>query len=176
LVAAGTIAACGGSDTETPPVDAGMDVQADHFVAPPVDAGVDSPPPPVDAGCMPVDADLNAIGFPDATINEAGATTNDCVACAHQYCQTYLDQCNGDCVCKNLIVGVLDCITADGGLNCASGLIGNPDQTAISFGECVYAGCMKRCGLPAIPEGGVDAPPADAPAADSAPVDAAGGG
>jgi hypothetical protein len=157
-----SFAACGGS-SESGPVDAGIDVAVDHYVAPVPDVGIDSPPDLGTDAC-PVDADLNNIMFPDATIGDSGATTADCYACTHSKCQQLLDTCNNDCACKGPIEGFFNCLQDDGGLStCGPGLLG-ADTNGQNLGLCVYTGCQAACGLPSFPEGGVEGGGTDAPA------------
>jgi hypothetical protein len=146
------------NDQGTPPVDSGGDshkkTDAGH------DAGFDAGIVDAPAEACGLDANLETIVLPDASIGTS--SIGACLACTKASCNTQLEACNGDCACKEALVTVIECVAAGGAfLTCAEPVAS--EMNAENLALCVYAGCPVACGITAAtPEGGADAPP-DAP-------------
>lgn len=157
---------CGGeSSTATPSSDASADQTADRGS----DAVVDAAP---DVAACVSDADLNNLNLPDASINDAGASTSSCVACLKQHCQSEVNACNAICECRAVVVDFLDCVAKGGAIvTCFLQSSGNLPQEVAGVGQalgvCLYTSCQKACGAPSFDAGLPDAKPADGAAADS---------
>ena len=166
---------CGGSSSDnsgTPDASNGGDAVVDHFT-PPVDAGTDAPK---DTGvACAVDADLNTFNPPDASIGDSGATTGGCVTCTRAKCGSELNDCNGDCDCKQALLDFFACIqTGKSLISCGQSVSAGlpPDTTATlqALGLCLYGGCKTECNVPTLggdagKDGATDAQ-ADAPDGD----------
>jgi len=146
-----SVASCGGGSTSD---DAGADTSTqDVQKEAAIDTGVkDSGPAP----CA-VDADLNTLQIPDATL-EGGINTGVCWGCLKGSCQTYINQCNTSCDCKQGVLDFLDCMGKGGQIQtCAAGLATIDPNFALQFGGCAYGNCQTQCGLPNLGDAAADA-------------------
>jgi hypothetical protein len=89
-----------------------------------------------------------------------------CIGCVKSACPSQLTDCNADCACNNLIVGVFECFIAKGqDPSCLAGLAGaaTGDTAEKNLVQCVFA-CQHEClggGGDGGKDGGSDAPDAD---------------
>jgi hypothetical protein len=148
-VGALSISSCGGSSTTD---DAGQDVTApDVQKEAAADVVKDTQPPP----CM-VDADLNTLQIPDASI-DGGVNTGVCWSCLKGGCQSYITQCNMTCDCKQGVIDFLNCMNKGGTLQaCGAGLATIDPNFAFAFGSCAVSNCTTQCGLSGLLDAGKD--------------------
>src|SRR5580692_7442886 len=123
------------------------------------DAGHDSGPPdagPADSGApessatdtstamdtampaCPIEASLETLNLPDATIPGGDASVGSCLGCAKQNCESAEMACDMDCACKEALEGLVACIGGPASMveQCALAAVGtNPN--AFTLGECI---------------------------------------
>jgi len=173
---------CGGSTSSGSPPDAGAhdsataDVTIDQLVgdAPagdaPVDAGSDDV---TDAGC-PIDADLETIVIPDASLPD-DASTGSCFACARASCSAQIMACNDDCACKTALVGLIGCATSGTSLQTCLGSALEP--SSLNLVSCIAGDCVAACGISSLlphDSGSDSADGASADGAEDAPPESGG--
>lgn len=151
-VGALSISSCGGGST------GGDDAAADN-TAPDAqkEAAADTGVKDSGPGPCAVDADLNTLQIPDATI-DGGINTGVCWSCLKGGCQMYINQCNMTCDCKQGVLDFLDCMGKGGTIqSCAAGLAAIDPNFALQFGTCAYGNCQTQCGLPNLSDASLDA-------------------
>jgi hypothetical protein len=134
---------------------------APEAAVPTPDAGretsVGAPEPTLEGGPAdaspdaPLGLDLDACslpdgGIPDASLDDAGATTTSCLACIDASCATQAATCNGDCVCAGDVVALFVC-TASGqsAPACLASTSTSSAFSALAF--CAGLSCGAPCGL-----------------------------
>jgi hypothetical protein len=161
LVAGGfAVQACGGTQSDSTPVDAGQDV---------VDASVkDTNAPDVKDSAPPCDPTADFLkDIPDASLADGATTSGICLACAKTKCKNELAACSKDCACQSLAGDAIDCYlkstskaTSDL-IKCVSGFAGVSTSTRnIGLGVfgCINNECPDECATAAFnPDAGADA-------------------
>ncbi len=159
----GLVQGCGATESNTS--DAGPDTTEDRAKAP-VDTGADTSRSKRDAAsdaiedtpseACGIDADLETISIPDATIGSSSVGL--CLMCAKAGCNSEIEACNADCACKEALVEVLACVSAGTAfITCAEEAAS--EMNAEELGLCIYSACPVACGIKAAtPEGGTDGP------------------
>ncbi len=157
---ASAIAGCGG-DTETTPTP-GTDAGGTKDTGAADTSTSDASVPPVDSAVACVtDASLND-PVVDAAIDDAGASTGLCSACAQTKCTTEVTACNGECECVKAISGLFTCLGEGGSIiTCGSAILGGNSTQAAPLGQCLFTNCAAPCGIK-FPGSGGDAGPKDA--------------
>jgi len=176
------IVACGGSSDNGPgttaTADSGPDTNANVPDSNTPDTNVpdtnvpDTTPPPV----VCVDASLTALSVPDASLDDAGATTGTCLACANTSCTSDITACQGDCACLDALVCVYqncgtelgnttslaECAASASCISLSGGAAGIP-TALLSLATCIQKSCGPQCGTPATPDSGTPDGESDAP-------------
>lgn len=139
--------------------DAGPDVTKDEGIDQGVDTGADVPQDAGSDACEN-DADLNDIPIPDAAAVDAGAdggvNIGACLSCVKAQCQSQIQACNADCVCKDGLLDAIPCIQQNGlSLKCAGSL--STDTAAVDLGKCMLNHCAAACNATKFLDGGLDA-------------------
>lgn len=147
-VGALSISSCSGGTT-------GGDDAAADTTAPDVqkEAAADTGPKDSGPGPCAVDADLNNLQVPDATI-DGGVNPAACYGCIKTACPQVIAKCNVDCACKTTLADFPNCIAMGNGLlTCAGGL---DPQYLTDLAACGF-GCVGVCGVNAGDGGPKDA-------------------
>ncbi len=121
--------------------------------------------------CVPVDANLNNLPVPDASLGDSGVSLAACVSCLKTNCSSEITACNADCVCLDTIVG---CIAGGAiSVSCVgSAALSNPAIQGL--GLCVETWCASECTGGKLGEGGAGEGGGEGGAGEAG--DAAGGG
>ncbi|MBX3189229.1 MAG: hypothetical protein KF819_19555 [Labilithrix sp.] len=154
VAAGGAVQACGGTEGENTPGDAGVEAAPE---AAPKDSGIDTG---IDAG-PPCDTTKDFTkDIPDASIADGASTTGICVGCANTKCRSDIEACNKDCKCQEIAGEALECYaTSQDILGCAGSFVTVPKATrdiGISLFQCIAAECPTECAADIFLDGGVD--------------------
>jgi hypothetical protein len=155
VVAAGSaVQACGGTEGENTPGDAGVEAAPDTG---PKDAGKDTG---VDTG-PPCDTTKDFTkDIPDASIADGASTTGICVACVNTKCSADVDKCKKDCKCQEIAGDALECYAKSQDVfACAGSFVTVPKATrdiGIALFQCVAAECPSECAADQFLDGGTD--------------------
>jgi hypothetical protein len=138
-----------GSTSSPPTPDAGApDSGADVKVADsaPVDSSVmDTTVADTAMPACPVEASIENLMLPDASLG-SDASVGTCLSCATANCHMEEVNCDMDCMCKEALYGVLNCIAMKTGsiITCAEMALG--ETNAATLGLCIYNSCKDECG------------------------------
>lgn len=164
---ASVFAGCGGGTVA--PTSPGTDASTTKDVGAADTSKPDTGGDPGDSAVACVtDASLSG-PVPDAAINDAGASTGVCNACAQAKCTAAVTDCNLECECVKAISELFTCL-GDGGsiISCGSPLLSGASTKAGPLGTCIFQSCAAECGIN-FGGGGGDA------GGDTGPKDASGG-
>lgn len=155
VTAGAAVQACGGTEGENTPGDAGVEASADTG---PKDAAKDTAP--VDTG-PPCDTTKDFTkDIPDASIADGASTTGICVACAKLHCNADIDKCNKDCKCQEIAADALECYAKSQDVfACAGSFVSVPKATrdiGVSLFQCIAAECSVECAADQFIDGGTD--------------------
>jgi len=147
------IQACGGTQSDSTPVDAGPDV---------VDATVkDTNAPDVKDSAPACDTMADILkDIPDASIADGGSSVGLCLGCAKVKCASEIDQCKQDCACQGVAAKALECYAKTQSIACAASFQSVPkatQQIGIALAGCVQGKCDTECQASALLDAGTDA-------------------
>ncbi len=159
IAAAAALWACGGTETESTPVDAGVDTGTVVTDSGPKDTGAGQEEAgPTDAGCD-LDADFTK-NIPDAEIPDSGTTTGICLGCGETKCTSEFAQCNADCSCKGIADKALVCYGKSGGnvsdpafLACVGPVPTKNLAKPAALLQCLNSKCKTECAADMIDAG-----------------------
>ncbi len=136
--------ACGGSDT-TEGTDAAVDATTDTKSDTTADTGA------VDAAETCVDASLFTTPFKDAALDDANASVGTCVSCTKTSCGQEATACDGECECRNALIGFYECQGNGTSFQACAvqhlNIAGAGQQVATTLATCVVSKCAKPCSV-----------------------------
>lgn len=100
--------------------------------------------------------------IPDASLADGAATTGACLGCLQAKCPAPLNDCNGDCNCRDFVSEVITCYgEGEQFITCAQTTATTPtaktQQIGLQLAICIQSSCSNECAFGAFVDAGTDA-------------------